>query len=239
MSRSTGERTLMGVYGFLRWEHGLLAFGLLGTVFLAAEAQAQASYSYTGHQFELVRGAYTTNDKVVVSFSLPSPLAPGSTTDITGSVTSYSFSDGVQTLTQDNSALITGSITTDGSGAPLVWSLAAFETPLPDTVGDPLYGITLSRTDTHVVTESGIRDFPCLSVTAGVCLGFNPGDPTVGETGRFGPATAAPARPWAVNVNAVPVPALGGLALLMLAAALALFGLLALSRRTNDLRNIA
>lgn len=231
MPRSTCESALVEVKGFFRWHYCVLGLGLLGSVFLATEAGAQATYSYTGHEFQIVRGSYTTSDKVVITFSLPTPLAAGTTTDISGLVSSYTFSDGVQTLTQANSTLIDSSVTTDGSGAPLYWSLAAFETPLPDTVGDPLYGITLGRTDVNIVAEMGIRGFPCLFVTNGVCLGFSPGDPTVGETGRFGPVVAAPAGPWAVNIHAVPVPAVDWLALMILAAAIGLLAVLAISTR--------
>ena len=71
-----------------------LAVGFL----TAASVQADTMYKYTGNPFTFVSGPYTTSDFVSVMLSLASPLAANMPlTQVTPTL--FSFSDGVQTIT--------------------------------------------------------------------------------------------------------------------------------------------
>ena len=77
---------------------------ILGLGALAApRANADVVYTYTGNDFTFATAPYTTTDRVIASFDLPSVLAPNLVlTTITPSA--WSFTDGVQTLTQATSS---------------------------------------------------------------------------------------------------------------------------------------
>jgi hypothetical protein len=73
-------------------------FGLSLAFLVAPWLEAANIYTYTGHDFTVVNGPYTTSDFESVSVTLSSPLAYNS--GLTGyTPTAFSFSDGVQTLT--------------------------------------------------------------------------------------------------------------------------------------------
>jgi len=74
----------------------------------AVPANADVMYSYVGDTFKgVTTGAYTNMDHVVGSFVVASPFTDNpngwAAIDRTSSVLRYSFSDGVQTLTEANS----------------------------------------------------------------------------------------------------------------------------------------
>ena len=80
------------------------------------------TYDYTGNPFTEVNGVlYTTSDKVTGSVTLASPLmANMPTTTVTP--LAFSFSDGVQTLTNTTSGLVTDfAFATDATGAITLW----------------------------------------------------------------------------------------------------------------------
>ena len=94
---------------------GLLAFmSLLGF----SPASADTIYTYTGNDFTSNSGSFTDADKVTGTIDLATALG-----DNSGSVeispVSYSFSDGVQTLTNSNSSL-SGYLATNAVGTPHV-----------------------------------------------------------------------------------------------------------------------
>jgi hypothetical protein len=97
----------------IKW---ILAAALIGA---SATATAQVTYFYAGSKFDIVSGPYTTSDSVQGSFTVPSALPPGlcgSCTEVM--VSTYSFSDGVQTL---NGAGGIGEISTNDSGQIGAW----------------------------------------------------------------------------------------------------------------------
>jgi hypothetical protein len=105
----------------------------LACLFLSATgARADTfTYTYTGNDFTTFSGPYTGSDKVtgtvVLSAPLPANLPP--TTDETALLVSYSFSDGVQTLTNLNSAADVFSFETSATGAIDSWFILFFSTP--------------------------------------------------------------------------------------------------------------
>jgi len=102
-------------------------------------ARADVTYSYTGDTFGFdsdccgyASSPYTLSDNVSGSFTLAAALGDSmSLTDITPDVTSFSFSDGVQTLTNASGLPdITFEVGTDASGNIDAWFIN-LENPSP------------------------------------------------------------------------------------------------------------
>jgi hypothetical protein len=101
------------------------AFCLLSSFAFFTSANA-ATYEYTGNLFTDATSPYTTSDSISGSMSFAEPLADNlpALTDVTPS--SWSFSDGVQTLTQANTAASpapTFQVETDSSGDIVDWQV--------------------------------------------------------------------------------------------------------------------
>lgn len=98
----------------------LLAIGLFA--FTSATVRADYIYTYTGQHYTNVTGSYSTSNYVTVSFTLSSLL--GNNFDNILTPTVFSFSDGVQTFTQNTPPSSDAfHITTDASGAITNWFL--------------------------------------------------------------------------------------------------------------------
>jgi len=90
---------------------------------LALPAMATSVYTYTGNDFSDVTGPYTTSDSITGSLTISSPLAANlmfSENNVTP--IAYSFTDGVQTFT-NNSALtdVIFGFATDSEGNITGW----------------------------------------------------------------------------------------------------------------------
>jgi hypothetical protein len=96
------------------------------TMWGAACANASVEYSYTGNDFTTVisdiGGPYTTSDSVTGSFVLPTALA-GNLPGAVVNPTSFSFFDGIQTLSTGNSTSVFFRVWTDGSGHIENWEV--------------------------------------------------------------------------------------------------------------------
>ena len=79
------------------------------------------TYTYTGSDFTAVSGPYTTSDSVTGEFTLSAPLADNLNTLTAITPTSYSFSDGIQTLT--TGIVADFYIETDAIGDITGWSI--------------------------------------------------------------------------------------------------------------------
>jgi hypothetical protein len=104
----------------------------LACLFLSATgARADTVYTYTGNDFTLVQGPYTTLDSVTgtIVLSAPLPANLSSFTDETALLISYSFSDGVQTLTNLNSHADHFDFQTSPSGAITLWNISFITVP--------------------------------------------------------------------------------------------------------------
>src|ERR1700729_1643352 len=99
-----------------------LVAGMAMIMLCAASAEANVTYEYTGNDFTNVVSPYTTNDHVTVSFTVANPFGPNFANNITQ--ISFSFSDGVQTLT-NNTVRFDGvfGIATDASGNIAFWGV--------------------------------------------------------------------------------------------------------------------
>jgi hypothetical protein len=76
------------------------------------------TYTYTGHDFTTVHSPYTTGE-----LTLSAPLATNLSFTSPVSSLSFSFSDGVQTITDFNSPVYAFYFQTDGSGAITEWNI--------------------------------------------------------------------------------------------------------------------
>jgi hypothetical protein len=105
--------------------------GLIGCAILLGTAQAHATtYTYTGNNFTTITdntdptGAYTTSMSVTGSFTVANPLPNFFSGLITP--TSFSFSDGRNTITNSNAG-IAGTffdVFTNGTGAVINWDIS-------------------------------------------------------------------------------------------------------------------
>jgi len=115
----------------------LRRFALLSSflMLVALPAMADTTYTYTGNPFTSVAGPFTTSDLISGFFTTSSPIAPNTGNFSTGffgpavtgvpilDVTSFSFSDGVDAITNTSPGVATPilNFATDGSGNIVAW----------------------------------------------------------------------------------------------------------------------
>jgi len=94
--------------------------GALLVVASASSADAAVILAYTGQDFTTVSGPYTTNEKITGQLDLASPLGDNlSLADVVP--TSFSFSDGVQTITSSDAIIFGFAFSTDSAGTITAW----------------------------------------------------------------------------------------------------------------------
>src|SRR5271170_5153537 len=97
---------------------------LVALLALPSPSVADTVYSYVGGDFSVVEAPYTTSDFVTLTFTEPAPLF-----NIGGNVfptpSSFSFSDGVQTLNNANTFESRFLINTAPDGIPDLWAMYA------------------------------------------------------------------------------------------------------------------
>ena len=95
-------------------------------------AHADTVYNYVGQDFQYADGSFNTTDKVTGSFTVADPIGA----DYSGNVhvTSYSFSDGVQTLTKVNMPRYVFDLTTDANGHIVYYDITLDEPALEPSI---------------------------------------------------------------------------------------------------------
>jgi hypothetical protein len=206
---------------------------LIVTLVLASGAGADTIYSYTGDTFRSVAGVYTTADRITGSFTVADGFVAGfsaagavftgfgrlqaangdySAPMFMDGVISYSFTDGHQTLTKDNStaALRLGvpvEVLTPGSCTPCLYKNQV-GAPWPDGFQPRLWDIEIT-TPTGSITSYLIGDRYDLGSLDAANSGVN---------GRsIGPPDGSRVGTWTVSV---PEPS----TLVLLAAGLSVVG---------------
>jgi PEP-CTERM motif-containing protein len=136
---------------------------------LASPSDATLIYEYNGKNFDAFTGSvYDSTDHVTLVFSTESSLAGYATlTDITGLVTAFSISDGVNTLT-DADAYGLFRVQTSSSGDIINWLFSTVE-PKVASLGDPSILIT-TRNLVSDVFDAGVMG-PCGQVSGNLCVG--------------------------------------------------------------------
>jgi hypothetical protein len=202
-----------------------LAAGLL---LLGMTASQATTYVYTSPFYVAPTGTFTTAMRITGSFTTASPLPANMPFTAIGPAgnglaTSWSFSNGITTFTQANSAELYGdpndfSVGTDSLGNISAFNIGLVSPGPPHIVGTVLDFMFIS----HNFEIQALNQASCAIVTGNVCtfLPFS-GAGTISQPGggSFAPNTPVPPAP----VVAVPTLNYGGLAGLMaLLAALAL-----------------
>ena len=161
---------------------------LVSSLLLAvvANTAAAATYVYTaGSNYTTVSGAYTTAMTVTGSFTTASPL-PANLASVnigpSGSnlVTAWSFNDGLNTLTNLNSApfVLTPSnftVSTNASGQVTAFRFVVVSPLPPNTVGQVMNGIAVVTTSLY---QSSIASGVCNNLAANQCSAIAPGPST-------------------------------------------------------------
>ncbi len=206
---------------------------LLGLVALLATASAFAAttYTYTGPAYTTVSGTFTTSMQVTGSFTTATPLGPSFSGDITGQISSYSFSDGLHTYTSSdaNGRIYQFLISTDLSGSINGWQITveAWQSPTsPHSAGDFFnFMQTISS-----VGDFGYDTVPCTAVgvapsgVADTCV-----DATLGT--ESGSGTVSANGSWTRQIAATSIPTLSEWGMITLASLLALGTILTLRRQ--------
>jgi hypothetical protein len=102
-------------------------------------AHADTVYNYVGPDFQYFDGPYTATDNVTGSFTVANPIPPGYSGLVYTS--SFSFNDGVQTITNANAHFVNFNITTDANGDIIYYAIRVTE-------NDPLTYIDLENQNT-------------------------------------------------------------------------------------------
>jgi hypothetical protein len=80
------------------------------------------TYEYTGNPFTLTAGPYTKSDFVTATVTLASPLPPNAQGSVV-TPTAFTFSDGVQTITDHSGAGSLMTFSTGPTGAITAWHI--------------------------------------------------------------------------------------------------------------------
>jgi hypothetical protein len=180
-----------------------------------------ATYTYTGSNFTTVAGVYTTNMRITGIINTSPPIPPNSSSlDISPILTSWSFNDGVSTISSANGIFFKGEIprfSTDGEGNITGYHWLVISSPVIPAIGD--------LNDLIMVTEtkdSVLSDLVCNSLTDGFCSDWSLGA-SHAETSIQGV--------WATSTPSTPVPTLSQWSLMLLALMLGLVGVLRVRRQ--------
>jgi len=183
-------------------------------------AAAAVRYSYTGAPFTVVSLPYTPSMRLSGWFELDSPLAPNIPwpTEFKASLTKYSFSDGVNTLTESNSGFFGAYVATDALGAITQWELN-LSGPVPAALNTPVDIMTTNAGSDDVDTGAN-----CVQVVNGICDGVS----------QLNGASSVVHGAWSMDtIPGIAVPAMNGWGLLLLALLAGVGSILNLRRKTE------
>jgi hypothetical protein len=101
-----------------------LIIGIAMVAFCAASADASVTYDYTGNDFTQVTSPYTISDNITGSFTLANPLGSNLTFPTPVTPLAFTFSDGVQTISQATTGVTASfDFSTDGAGGIASWQI--------------------------------------------------------------------------------------------------------------------
>ena len=220
----------------------LASLAALCVIGIAPSTWAATTYTISGATYSpgLILGTYTGQTGVTGSFTTAAPLPAGLNNAHIASgqtglnyVTSWTFSDGLFTYTNANSAVAGNqgfnfAVTTNGNGDITDFTIDLSQPKTGAAVGQPAQELILSPTQVYAV------DATCTFVVpaTGLCQSMNLGSPIgQGQNQAASIAFAASAAPPPVASSTAPIPALSDCALILLGVLLAASGLLTGRRR--------
>ena len=156
-----------------------LAFCLLAIAYCPGAYAMPFTYAYTGNTFDQISGSiYSNTDSIIGTMTFDAPTNIGLPfDDYTSLVTSFSFTDGVQTIDETSqlaSAII--QFATDDQGNIEIW-LAQLIVRIRQ--GIPVQGIVTTNLPSPDPTLSFVADFGALNVVEFGGNQFNPGEWTL------------------------------------------------------------
>jgi hypothetical protein len=183
-------------------------------LFVNATANASFVYSYTGNNYTnfsgISGGVYDASMFVSGTFELGTALAPNLSSYSINPLT-FSFNDGINTVTQANTNSATFLISTDGTGGITGWNIDLNSVPATDVNEIKVYiGTDSTYIDTATLST-------CTAASGGHCSSYTLTD-AVSNAGN-------PGGTW--EVTSVPVPAAGWL------FGSGLLGLIGMARRNK------
>jgi hypothetical protein len=114
-----------------------------GTLVLCSLSAAAEDYLFNGENYTTAAGSYNTSMRLTGMIQTSSPIPPNaSDLDILGLIDSFSFSDGVNTLTEANATLAplslfeSGLVSTDADGEITDWVFVVRDLPIADAVSE-------------------------------------------------------------------------------------------------------
>ncbi|MEM8962521.1 MAG: hypothetical protein AAGD38_13640 [Acidobacteriota bacterium] len=143
---------------------------LVSLVSMAGMATAEpTTYTYTGNPFDTVTGPpYTTSNAITGSVTTAAPLPRNlPLSDQRALVTSFSFTDGVQTRTDGDSEILLFEVATDDAGNLVSWAITFTSAPLATMVGEIRDTMDINST----IDQGGTG--ACVLVTNGLCSSFS------------------------------------------------------------------
>jgi len=133
------------------------------------------TYTYTGENFDQVYGDYTTGMNVTGTIVTSSPIPPNSVDfDISPILTSWSFNDGMNTISSSNGKLVIylPRFSTDAQGNIIKYFWAIANMGVAPVEGDPVEFIS-STNDVEIgIADAGFTDVLCMDVIDNVCTSF-------------------------------------------------------------------
>jgi hypothetical protein len=195
------------------------AIGIM--VFLMSSYAYAEIYTYIGKPFTDVGGVYTTNMRMTGTLTTSIPIPPSSPPfDISPILTSWSFNDGVNTISSSNGETFPGNLPifgTDDEGNISGYYWLVISSPIGTTVGDLNNAMRLEGT--YPVVEGGNLVYTgliCNSVVDGVCNGWD-------RPESFGSVDSAGV--WFTGERSTSIPALSKWSLIALASMLGIVGI--------------
>jgi hypothetical protein len=147
---------------------GTLAAGIMAAavVFNGAHANAATLYTYSGNNFSVFGGtSFDMTMSVSGSFTMANPLPPNQSGAIFFTPLSFSFSNGLATVTNQNAGLAIFQVETDGSGNILGWNIqvAAGDTDIPGGQIDGIESLFVADVGTLTLCTARSSIGTCIS----------------------------------------------------------------------------
>ncbi len=169
--------------------NALKTIALLGILFAVLSAPVNPAHAiilrfdYTGNEFEFVEGPYTTSDKIMGYFVAEMPALENAYEEYTSNVTDYSFTDGIQTISQsDPPPHRFFGFTTNASGDLIEWAIYL------GSYSSPEFQIQIVNLRIAIPNQAdiGSTDSDGLEVVDDVCIGGAAGLPVLPYSDEYG-----------------------------------------------------